>query len=166
MKADEIIDNFTKIPNSLFAIMPHMSGSSFKVLMHIARQTIGYNKKTDGISISQFSEYTGLSKRQVPRCIDELKKLKLITVSKQKRKDGTYSYNRYSLNAKGINNLMPKWHKEDAKMAQPPYDNMAHTRENNITKEERERKYKCKCKKQLLSNPTRKSSKKICRRFY
>jgi len=138
MKADEIIDNFTKIPNSLFAIMPHMSGSSFKVLMHIARQTIGYNKKTDGISISQFSEYTGLSERQVAKCLKELKKERLITLSRQKRKDGGNSYNRYSLNAKGIDTLMQKMQGAYVENAEGAYVENAHTKENNITKEERE----------------------------
>lgn len=67
------------------------------VLIHIARQTIGYGKKSDGISLSQFAGATGISKNKVIRTIADVKKKKLINVVKQTAASGGKSFNRYSL---------------------------------------------------------------------
>ncbi len=130
----QIIDDFTKTPNACFIIMIFMSGSAFKVFMHIVRQTIGYNKKSDGISISQFAGHTGVSNRQVQEAIKQLQELKVITVKSQTAKSGGKSYNRYSLNMKGINTLVQKLPKGTAKTA-----NTKDNRQNTIEQKKRER---------------------------
>ena len=75
----------------------------YRILMFIAEKTIGYNKKIDGISLSQFMTNTGISKPKITQTIEQLKKKKLITVRKQKHKNGGDTYNRYSL--KGVNDI-------------------------------------------------------------
>ena len=145
----EAIDNFTKTPNACFTIMIFMSGSAFKVFMHIVRQTIGYNKKSDGISISQFAEHTGVSNRQVQEAIKQLQELKVITVKSQTAKSGGKSYNRYSLNMKGINTLVQKLPKGTAKTAKGVRQklpkgtaktaNTKENRQNTIEQKKRER---------------------------
>jgi phage replication O-like protein O len=100
------MDNFTKTPNACFEMMVILTGSEFKLFMHIVRQTIGYGKKSDGISISQFVANTGVSSRQVSVSIEKLKEYKVIIVKRQTLKSGGKSYNRYSLSAKGINTLV------------------------------------------------------------
>ena len=149
MENFEILDNYTKVPNEVFIIVKFMKPSSYIVLTHIVRKTIGFNKGSDGISISQFVEATGLSKRQVINSIAELKKLKVINITRQTQKNGGKSYNRYKLNLKGITTLVQNLHKGGADNAQGVVQNLhkgsadnAHTKENNtknnLTKEERE----------------------------
>ncbi len=67
------------------------------ILIHIARQTIGYGKKSDGISISQFVKATGISERKVRRVIKNLKDNNYIIVTNQSLSNGGKSFNRYSL---------------------------------------------------------------------
>jgi len=75
----------------------------YRILMFIAEKTIGYNKKSDGISLSQFMTYTGISKPRITKTIKQLKEKKLITVRKQQHKNGGDTYSRYSL--KGVNDI-------------------------------------------------------------
>ncbi len=145
----QIVDDYTKTPNACFIIMVFMTGSAFKVFMHIIRQTIGYNKKSDGISISQFTEHTGVSAKQVNTAIKQLKELKVITVKSQTAKSGGKSYNRYSLNMKSINTLVQKLHKGSVKTTQGVVQKLhkgsvkiTHTkdnRQNTIEQKKRER---------------------------
>jgi len=145
----QIIDDFTKTPNACFIIMIFMTGSAYKVFMHIVRQTIGYHKKSDGISISQFTEHTGVSNRQVQEAIKQLQELKVITVKSQTAKSGGKSYNRYSLNMKGINTLVQKLPKGIAKTAKGVQQkspkgiaktaNTKENRQNTIEQKRRER---------------------------
>lgn len=58
-------DEFTKVPNIIFDLMPHISSAQFSVLMVIVRKTYGWQKTEDIISLSQITEITGLSQRNV-----------------------------------------------------------------------------------------------------
>lgn len=53
--------DYTMVPNMLFDLMPHISMAQFAVLATVARQTYGWQKQEDQISLSQFAEKTGLS---------------------------------------------------------------------------------------------------------
>ena len=130
----QIVDDYTKTPNACFIIMIFMTGSAYKVFMHIIRQTIGYHKKSDGISISQFVENTGVSAKQVNTAIKQLKELKVITVKSQTLKSGGKSYNRYSLNMRGITTLVKKLHKGSVKST-----HIKENRQNTIEQKKRER---------------------------
>ena len=145
----EILENFTKVPNEIFIAIKFISGSGCKIYIHVVRKTIGYNKKSDGISISQFVEATGLSTSQVKRAIKELKELKILRVTSQTQKNGGKSYNRYELNLKGINTLVSKRTKGESIMNQGLGSKrtkgesiMNHTkdnRQNTIEQKKRER---------------------------
>ena len=71
--ATEIQDAFcrTRIP-----------GEERQVLDVIIRKTYGWNKCEDTISLSQFTEITGLAKQHVARSIKSLLSKKIITVTK------------------------------------------------------------------------------------
>ena len=148
MESFEILENYTKVPNEVFLIVKFMKPSSYIVLIHIVRKTVGFNKKSDGISISQFVEATGLSKRQIINSIAELKELKVINITRQTHKNGGKSYNRYKLNLKGITTLVQNLHKGGADNAQGVVQNLhkgsadnAHTkdnRQNTIEQKKRE----------------------------
>jgi len=86
---------FTKIPN---IILDDTTLNVYEraILIHIARQTIGYGKKSDGISLSQFVKATSISKDKIIRTIADMKKKKLLNVTKQTAASGGKSYNRYN----------------------------------------------------------------------
>jgi len=88
--------NYTQIPNIILDDT-HLNVYEFRIIMHIARQTIGYGKKSDGISLSQFHKATGISVAKVHATITILKEKKHIKVTQQTAKHGGKSYNRYSL---------------------------------------------------------------------
>ena len=129
----DVLDKYTKVPNTVIETMSILSGSTFKVLLWIVRQTVGYGKKSDGISISQLSKHTGVSPRQINNSINELKELKFISIIHQKSNDGGNSYNRYSINLKAITTHMQKVHKGNAENAQGPMQKV-HTQKTIIQK--------------------------------
>ena len=88
--------NYTQIPNIILDDT-HLNVYEFRIIMHIARQTIGYGKKSDGISLSQFVKATGMGVSKVKTTIRELKARKHIKITQQTAKHGGKSYNRYSL---------------------------------------------------------------------
>ena len=59
---------FTKVPNSIFDI-EGLNIYERLVLLYIIRKTIGFNKKSDGISLSQFVKFTGASKPTIIKAI-------------------------------------------------------------------------------------------------
>lgn len=90
-------ENFTKVPNAIMDD-PALDVYEVRVLLHIARQTIGYGKKSDGISLSQFVNATGISKSKVQDTIKSLIDKKAIKAISQTSKNGGHSYSRYSVN--------------------------------------------------------------------
>lgn len=64
--------NYTKISNIIFDEYMHaMSSSAFKVVMYVARKTVGWNKSQDVISLSQFEAATGLTRKTLISAIKE-----------------------------------------------------------------------------------------------
>ncbi len=92
-KSEEI---FTKVPNIILddTLLDVYERS---ILIHIARKTIGFGKKSDGISLSQFTLATGISKPKVIRTIAELTKKRLIKVVKRTIPGKGKTFNRYTL---------------------------------------------------------------------
>jgi len=72
----------------------------FRILTWIIRQTIGYGKKSDMISVSQFVNNTGISKSTVLKTLELLNTKGYIHVVKKTKPNGLGNSNRYSLNAK------------------------------------------------------------------
>lgn len=55
------MSGFTKIDNWLFdEVMPNAKPNTFKVVMAVARLTVGWGKSTDKISLSQMKKITGI----------------------------------------------------------------------------------------------------------
>ncbi|MEB5477285.1 replication protein [Acinetobacter pollinis] len=79
-------EGYTKLPNMLIddLVMAQLSDKAFKCLMLIVRQTIGFGKASDSISITQFQKHCGIKKRDtVIANIKELEALKVIQVIKK-----------------------------------------------------------------------------------
>lgn len=89
-----VVNSF-QVPNALVDCqMAALSGSAFKCLVFIIRQTRGWHKQSDSISVSQFMIRCNLSKNTVLSAIDELKKADLV---KQVGGATVTSLNTYSL---------------------------------------------------------------------
>lgn len=74
---------FTMIPNFVFdECLASLSEGELKVLMVIYRKTVGFDKKADQISYSQFSAKGGLSRSTISRAIKSLTKKKMIEVDR------------------------------------------------------------------------------------
>lgn len=65
----------------------------FVLAMILLNQTIGFKKKSDGISLSQWVQRSGLSKNKVIKTLESLKEKKFI---KKKRQNTTKQGNHYS----------------------------------------------------------------------
>ena len=82
----QVMTNYTKMPNSIIddRIMARISDKAFKCLMFVMRQTMGFNRASHTIAITQFQKYCGIKKRDtVMTAIRELEQCKLITVERK-----------------------------------------------------------------------------------
>lgn len=57
--------NYTQIPNVFFDAMSGMKEGELRILLAVARQTFGYHRESDYLSITQFCKMTGLSRQGV-----------------------------------------------------------------------------------------------------
>src|SRR5690606_2338853 len=74
-----------KMPNGLIdgQIMAQLNDKAFKCLMFVMRQTIGFDRASHPIAITQFQKYCGIKKRDtVMSCIRDLEELGLIKVER------------------------------------------------------------------------------------
>jgi phage replication O-like protein O len=109
------IDIAHEVAEAFFTLQ--LSGNQNRVLWVILRQTWGWKKKADRISISFFEKKTGLDRRHIYRALMELKERKIITIAKNgNRRTSSYGFQKdYSLwkppiqsIAKNSNSLLPK----------------------------------------------------------
>ncbi|WP_338841021.1 replication protein [Acinetobacter lwoffii] len=78
-------ERYTKMPNGLIdgQIMAQLNDKAFKCLMFVMRQTIGFDRVSHPIAITQFQKYCGIKKRDtVMSCIRDLEELGLIKVER------------------------------------------------------------------------------------
>ena len=98
-KSIEITENYTNHPNVICDYwLPILGGAEFQLLYYIVRKTIGWNKKGDQISLSQFTKGTGLDRRTIMRTIENLENLGLISRTKLKRSFGDNDATLYEIN--------------------------------------------------------------------
>jgi len=63
--------NYTQIPNALFGMMLSMTGAELKCVLAIARETFGWHRSWQEISLSRLMELTGLSRQGVINGLEE-----------------------------------------------------------------------------------------------
>jgi hypothetical protein len=83
--------DYFKYPMILESYWVQLSGAEQKILDFILRQTLGYQKTSDFISLSQFvngntdrNKGAGVSRAQVVRCLDSLEEKGYITLNRRK----------------------------------------------------------------------------------
>lgn len=81
-------DGYTQIANEILEVLAstRISGTGWMIMMHIIRQTYGYKKKEDWISLGQFSEATGLKRPHLCRALRALKQQNMITKNGTKQR--------------------------------------------------------------------------------
>lgn len=80
-------DGYTKMNNWLIAALYRAEGLTFRevrVLLYIARKTLGFHKDADKIPFSQIAEATGIDIRDVKRAMKDLEEKKVISVRRKK----------------------------------------------------------------------------------
>jgi len=81
---------YTKIENNfLDSFLEKLSGAAVKIYLVISRKTVGWQKESDVISISQIQKQSGLSVNSVLHGIKELKTIDLIEFKKEGRGKAT-----------------------------------------------------------------------------
>lgn len=129
--------NFTRLPNILMdkiIIEKKLTGNEFMLLCAILRKTDGYQKSSDGISLSQFQAMTGISKPTIIKSLSSLIEHGIVACKKQYKKDGGKTYSDYCIS----DNLVDLINKETptplVKKFNHPSKETLHTKETN-TKE-------------------------------
>lgn len=90
-----LVPNSTQVPNVLLdEIMPLLKLAELKVMLVIVRQTYGWRKDSDKISLTTFQKLTGLSRWPIVQALDKLGCL----INVEKGFHGSRPENRYSLN--------------------------------------------------------------------
>lgn len=101
-------EGYTKLDNSIIdgQIMAQLNDKAFKCLMFIMRQTVGFDRISHTIAITQFQKYCGIKKRDtVISCIKCLEDLCLIKVD---RKTGALNEYFYLANQSHQTGLVPQ----------------------------------------------------------
>lgn len=103
MASPQIEDGYTKIAHEILEALAkvYIPPDSRRCLDVIFRQTYGYNKKEDRISLSQFSTKTGMKVGNIPRALSKLRKMNIIIVRSEddyapnhKKRGKIYSFNK------------------------------------------------------------------------
>lgn len=91
----KFISNSFQIPNAIVdEFLSHISGNAFKCYALIARQTTGWQKQSDRISVSQFMDKCGIKNRKTAfSCLAELEEVQLIKAFKNNGEITEFSLN-------------------------------------------------------------------------
>ncbi|MGL4674293.1 MAG: replication protein [Wohlfahrtiimonas sp.] len=104
MSSAFIVNSF-QLPNAVVdELLSELSGSELKCYLLIVRQTKGWHKTEDAISISQFVERTGLSNRAIIDACKNLEKYGLIESKKGYRNTTVYMCKNFTCEEKSLVN--------------------------------------------------------------
>lgn len=141
---NKLIPNSFQIPNSIVDdFIKLLNCNDLKIYLIIVRKTKGWNKEFDGISISQFIQFSGISSHNTVR--KSLKNLEKLNLIKEVKRDGKFSLfcldDPYQNLTMSNNDTVESF--EDVplpKIDTHPYQKL--TIQTNNTKEEEERRKK------------------------
>ena len=96
----QLEDGYLKIVLSVVEALARtqLSGYEWRVLLFLLRKTYGWNKRSDIISLSQFTDGTRLDRRHVARTIRHLVEKRMITIDSANlgtSKMSTYTFNKH-----------------------------------------------------------------------
>ncbi len=95
----QVENGFTAISNEVMEALSsfRLSGQEWQCLCVILRKTYGWNKKTDAISLDQFSLLSKMVRPHIVRSLKNLLSKKVITITKNgnRLKPNTYGFNKH-----------------------------------------------------------------------
>lgn len=103
-------NGYTAIANEIMdaLIDIRLPGEAMRILLIIIRQTYGWNKKSDKISLTQFIEKTRMQKPNIIRALKRLEKMNMIVIKKDTGKTSEYKLNKnHDLWSKGVSKQIP-----------------------------------------------------------
>lgn len=118
---------FTQVPNELLDTMDRLLPCEFKVAMLICRQTFGWHKESDVISLTQMEAKTGLARNTIIKAVEGLEKRHLIKKAK------TDAGNAYQLVVQKMNPPSAKNELASAKNEPGGSAKFEHTKERVLT---------------------------------
>ena len=111
MNSDAYWDNYrgvsrpryTQVPDEVLdELLPRLGHAELKVLLFIVRQTFGWGKEYDSISLSQLTQGTQLHRKSVMRAVKGLEEKRILWVQRDKSKQGDAEINAYGLVVKDV----------------------------------------------------------------
>ncbi len=92
------LPHFTQVPNVFFdELLPDLGNAELRVLLVIVRQTYGWRKLEDAISLSQLEKWTGMTRRSVSEATKQLVARGCIVIEERNGPDGGRLPNVYRL---------------------------------------------------------------------
>lgn len=142
--------NFTKINNKLleYIISSNLTSGEYKILLLVLRKTIGFGKKEDWISYTQFQKITGKDRGSVWRAIEKLVAKKILVRNSLKGKMTLYRINGDCNSWKLVAKMKPTSCKNDTQLVVKSQ----HTKETN-TKETNTKEIRKKYKRKKYLHP-------------
>ena len=117
--ADPQLENgHTRIANELMEAfcLSFPGGSMAQILLAVLRQTYGWQKKEDSISISQLCEMTALSRRTVIYAVQNLEAMRMIIIKRQRGRGNKNLINTIALQKNYdlwvVQRKSPQWQKQ------------------------------------------------------
>jgi len=98
-------EGYTRLPNALIdgQIMADLNDKAFKCLLLIIRQTLGFDRASHPISVTQFQKFCGIKKRDtVMASIKELEEVGIVVVERSLGHLNTYSLSIDQYQQKGL----------------------------------------------------------------
>lgn len=71
---------YTRMPNWIIEQLPTLSAPAVKIILLVARKTIGWNRTRDAISLSQFEAGTGITRPTIVKALAELERAQILVV--------------------------------------------------------------------------------------
>lgn len=71
---------YTRLPNWIIEQLPTLSAPAVKIILLVARKTIGWNRTRDAISLSQFEAGTGITRPTIVKALAELERAQILVV--------------------------------------------------------------------------------------
>lgn len=96
---------YTRIPNEIIEAMPLLGNAELRVLLAIARKTLGWQKECDRISVSQLATATGLTSRNTQSALTSLLEKGLIVREPAGKQTYCYSIKPYPLGTQLDNHI-------------------------------------------------------------
>lgn len=90
--------NFTRIHNTILErlAITKLSGTEFRCLLYLLRQTYGYGKKEDRIGLTQWAKNTGMQRQNVWEVLNSLKEKHIIyVIDNGPKRAQTWGFNKY-----------------------------------------------------------------------